>query len=74
MDDHSPRGGGRRGRKHVLVREYVRSVIVNAASVLEAQSWFQGDFVLILKEGSRVTTGRQYRDSVRKLLGSDSHT
>lgn len=30
MDDHSPRGGGRRGRKHVLVREYVRSVIVNA--------------------------------------------
>jgi GntR family transcriptional regulator len=30
VDDHSPRGGGRRGRKHVLVREYVRSVIVNA--------------------------------------------
>ena len=30
MDDHTPRGGGRRGRKHVLVREYVRSVIVNA--------------------------------------------
>ena len=30
MDEHSPRGGGRRGRKHVLVREYVRSVIVNA--------------------------------------------
>ena len=30
MDEHSPRGGGRRGRKHVLVREYVRSVIVSA--------------------------------------------
>jgi GntR family transcriptional regulator len=30
VDEHSPRGGGRRGRKHVLVREYVRSVIVSA--------------------------------------------
>ena len=29
-DEHSSRGGGRRGRKHVLVREYVRSVIVSA--------------------------------------------
>lgn len=30
MEERSARGGARRGRKHVLVREYVRSVIVNA--------------------------------------------
>lgn len=30
MDDGDGRSSGRRGRKHVLVREYVRSVIVNA--------------------------------------------
>jgi GntR family transcriptional regulator len=30
VDDGDGRSSGRRGRKHVLVREYVRSVIVNA--------------------------------------------
>ncbi len=45
-----------------------RSVIVNVERVVEVQSWFQGDYVLILRDGSRVTSGRSYRDNVRRLL------
>ena len=52
-------------RKFVRVH---RSVIVNIASIVEVQSWFQGDYVLVMRDGSRVTSGRRYRDSVRRLL------
>jgi two-component system LytT family response regulator len=46
-----------------------RSAAVNVERVQELQPWFQGDHVLILRDGTRVTTGRQYRDGVRRLLG-----
>ena len=49
-----------------------RSTIVNVDRVREIQPWFQGDFVLILRDGTRVTTGRQYRDNVRRLIGQES--
>jgi two-component system LytT family response regulator len=45
-----------------------RSVLVNVDHIVEVQSWFQGDYVLIMRDGSRVTTGRRYRDAVRRLL------
>jgi hypothetical protein len=32
------------------------------------QPWFQGDFVLILVDGTRVTTGRSYRERVREFI------
>jgi len=52
-------------RKFVRVH---RSAIVNIGSIVEVQSWFQGDYVLVVRDGSRVTSGRRYRDSVRRLL------
>ena len=46
-----------------------RSVIVNIKRVKEIQPWFQGDYVLILKNGKRVMSGRAYRDVVRRFTG-----
>ncbi len=42
-----------------------RSVIVNVERIRELQPWFQGDWVAILHDGTRLTTGRSYRDAVR---------
>ncbi|HEX2610055.1 MAG TPA: LytTR family DNA-binding domain-containing protein [Gemmatimonadales bacterium] len=46
-----------------------RSVIVNLERIQEIQPWFQGDYVLILADGTRLTSTRGYRDNMRKLLG-----
>jgi two-component system, LytTR family, response regulator len=46
-----------------------RSVIVNVDRIQEIQPWFQGDYVLILTDGARLTSTRGYRDNMRKLLG-----
>jgi len=46
-----------------------RSVIVNLDRIQEIQPWFQGDYVLILADGTRLTSTRGYRDNMRKLLG-----
>jgi two-component system LytT family response regulator len=44
-----------------------RSVIVNIKRVKEIQPWFQGDYVLILKNGKKLMSGRAYRDVVRRF-------
>jgi two-component system, LytTR family, response regulator len=46
-----------------------RSVIVNLDQIQEIQPWFQGDYVLILTDGTRLTSTRGYRDNMRRLLG-----
>jgi two-component system, LytTR family, response regulator len=46
-----------------------RSVIVNLERIQEVQPWFQGDYVLILTDGTRLTSTRGYRDKMRRLLG-----
>jgi two-component system LytT family response regulator len=46
-----------------------RSTIVNVARIREIQPWFQGDYVLLLSDGTRLTSGRSYRDRVRSLFG-----
>lgn len=46
-----------------------RSTVVNLASVRQVEPWFNGDYVLILADGAKVTTGRTYRDRVRAALG-----
>jgi two-component system, LytTR family, response regulator len=46
-----------------------RSAIVNLDRIQEVQPWFQGDYVLILTDGTRLTSTRGYRDNMRKLLG-----
>jgi two-component system, LytTR family, response regulator len=46
-----------------------RSTIVNVEQVREIQPWFAGDYVLILLDGTKLTTGRRYRAAVQSLLG-----
>ncbi len=46
-----------------------RSAIVNLDRIQEVQPWFQGDYVLILTDGTRLTSTRGYRDNMRRLLG-----
>jgi two-component system LytT family response regulator len=46
-----------------------RSAIVRLESIREIQPWFRGTHVLILADGSRVTTGRTYRHVTQRLLG-----
>jgi two-component system, LytTR family, response regulator len=45
-----------------------RSTIVNVDRIREVQPWFAGDYVLILGDGTKLTTGRRYRGAVRQLL------
>jgi two-component system LytT family response regulator len=45
-----------------------RSTIVNITRIREIQAWFQGDYVLLLHDGTRLTSGRTYRDRVRSLF------
>ncbi|MCC6243865.1 MAG: response regulator transcription factor [Gemmatimonadaceae bacterium] len=48
-----------------------RSCIVNLARVRHVEPYFHGDLVLVLQDGSKITTGRSYRDRVRRVLGLD---
>jgi CheY-like chemotaxis protein len=43
--------------------------IVNLRRVVEAEPLFAGEYVLILADGRRVTTGRSYRTRVQEALG-----
>jgi two-component system, LytTR family, response regulator len=45
-----------------------RSAIVNRSHIREVQPWFKGDYVIILRNGTRVMTGRSYRSAVQELL------
>jgi two-component system LytT family response regulator len=47
-----------------------RSTIVNVSRIREIQPWFQGDYVLLLTDGTRLTSGRSYRERVRSLFDS----
>jgi two-component system LytT family response regulator len=45
-----------------------RSAIVNIDRIREVQPWFAGDYVVILTDGTKLTTGRRYRAAVQRLL------
>ena len=45
-----------------------RSVIVNTSHIRAAQPFDQGDQMLILRNGKRITTGRSYRKVVQEFL------
>lgn len=45
-----------------------RSTIVNAGRIKELQPWFQGDYVVILHDGTQLTSGRSYRANIQRLL------
>ena len=45
-----------------------RSAIVNINNIKEMQPWFNGEFVIILTSGAKITSGSSYREGLRRLL------
>jgi len=43
-----------------------RSTIVNIECVKELQSWFHGDYMVIMKNGEKLTMSRNYKDLLQK--------
>lgn len=52
---------------HKFVRVH-RSTIVNTDRIAEFQPWFQGDWLIILTDGTRLQSGKSYRARVRALM------
>jgi two-component system LytT family response regulator len=46
-----------------------RSHIVNIERIRELQPWFNGEYVVILRNGSRLTLSRGYREKLQERLG-----
>jgi two-component system, LytTR family, response regulator len=44
-----------------------RSVIVNLDRIVEFQPWFQGDWIVVLSDGTRLQSGKSYRARLRAL-------
>ena len=45
-----------------------RSTIVNVERIREFQPWFQGDWILVLADGTRLQSGKSYRKRIRDLI------
>jgi len=48
-----------------------RSTIVNVERVREVEAFFRGEFILFLRDGTQLRSGRSYRGGVQRLLGRD---
>jgi two-component system LytT family response regulator len=48
-----------------------RSTIVNLARIRELQPTFNGEYVVLLHTGAKLTLSRGYRDALRARLGAD---
>jgi len=46
-----------------------RSRIVNIARIKEVQPWFNGEYVVILRNGTKLTLSRGYREKLQERLG-----
>jgi two-component system LytT family response regulator len=46
-----------------------RSHIINIERVKELQPWFNGEYVVFLKDGTRLTLSRGYREKLQERLG-----
>ncbi|MFQ5637374.1 MAG: LytR/AlgR family response regulator transcription factor [bacterium] len=47
-----------------------RSTIVNTDRIKEMNTWFNGEYVLILKDGTRLNSSRGYRDKLGAFLAN----
>ncbi len=45
-----------------------RSLIVNIDRIAEMQPWFRGDYLVILKDGTKLKLSRTYRDALSGML------
>lgn len=48
-----------------------RSTIVRVDRIKELEPLYQGDYVVILEDGTRLTSSRSYRDNLQALLGRE---
>ena len=46
-----------------------RCHIVNIERVRELQPWFNGEYVVLLKNGTRLTLSRGYREKLQERVG-----
>lgn len=51
-----------------LFRRIHRSSIVNLDCIREVHPWFSGDHILIMKDGTKLTMSRTYRDQLKELI------
>jgi two-component system, LytTR family, response regulator len=51
----------------VFVRIH-RSVLVNAACIRAVEPTFKGEYVILMQDGTKLTSGRTYRRSIQQLL------
>ena len=54
------------GRRFVRIH---RSRIVNTDRIKEMQPWFNGEYVVVLQNGTRLTLSRGYREKLQERLG-----
>jgi two-component system LytT family response regulator len=47
-----------------------RSTIVNIERIRELQPWFHGDYVVLLRDGTKLTLSRSYRQKLHELFGN----
>jgi len=47
-----------------------RSTVVRLGAVRELQSWFHGDYIVILNSGAKLRLSRSFRDRVSSMLGT----
>ena len=48
-----------------------RSRIVNSDRIKELQPWFNGEYVVVLQNGTRLTLSRGYRETLQERLGKN---
>jgi two-component system, LytTR family, response regulator len=48
-----------------------RSIIVNVERIREVEAYFRGEYILFLRDGTQLRSGRSYRRAVQRLLGND---
>jgi two-component system LytT family response regulator len=53
---------------HLFFRIH-RSHIVNIERVRELQPWFNGEYVVFLRSGTRLTLSRGYREKLQDRIG-----
>src|SRR5687768_442930 len=71
-ESHLFRGTMNRMEARLDTRRFVRihrSRIVNTERIKELQPWFNGEYVVILRNGTRLPLSRGYRDKLQEQLG-----
>ena len=58
---------------HGFVRVH-RSAIVNLDRIRELQPWFHGEYIVLLKDGTKLTSSAAYSVELHRLVAGDGRT